>query len=143
MNNSVTFDRTMIAPCGMNCGTCIGYLRDKNKCCGCWPESGSKPKYCVSCRIKNCDLLEKTTSKFCYDCENFPCQRLKQLDKRYRTKYNTSFILNLLSIKEIGITEFLRNENSRWTCPNCGSTLSVHRDNCLNCNIEYNKSILN
>lgn len=142
MSTSVTFDNTMIAPCGMNCGTCIGYLRNKNKCCGCWPDSGFKANHCAVCRIKNCDYLAKTTSKFCYDCEKFPCQRLKQLDKRYRTKYKTSFIQNLGTIKEIGITNFLSNETIRWTCPNCGSTLSCYRDNCLICNIDLNKNAL-
>lgn len=138
MSTSVKFDRSMIAPCGMNCGTCIAYLRDKNKCCGCCPDSGFKPNHCAQCRIKNCDLLEKTTSKFCYDCEKFPCQRLKQLDKRYRTKYKTSFIQNLLTIKETGITNFLAFESKRRTCPNCGSIVSVHRDNCQTCNYELN-----
>ena len=134
MNSSVTFERALIAPCGMNCGTCIGYLREKNKCCGCWPDSGHKPVYCVSCRIKNCEYLARTNSKFCYDCEKFPCRRLKQLDKRYRTNYKVSFIKNLATIKENGINKFLTNEAVRWTCPDCGSVISVHRDNCPTCN---------
>jgi len=134
MNTSVTFDRSMIAPCGMNCGTCSGYLREKNRCCGCWPDSGSKPAYCTTCRIKNCELLKKTDSKFCYECEKFPCQRLKQLDKRYRTRYRVSFLENLRSIKEIGISDYLLNEAQRWTCPGCGSVVSVHKDYCLKCN---------
>ena len=134
MSTSVTFDRSMIAPCGMNCGTCIAYLRAKNKCCGCLPASINKPKTRLLCKIKNCENLEKTTSNFCFECETFPCVRLKQLDKRYRTRYNTSFIQNLLTIKESGISDYLVNETNRWTCPNCGSTRSVHRDNCLICN---------
>jgi len=124
----------MIAPCGMNCGTCIGYLRNKNKCCGCRIDIGFKPAYCTSCRIKNCDYFSESSSKFCYDCGKFPCQRLKQLDKRYRTKYRVSFIQNLLTITEIGITRYLANEIKRWSCPNCGSIISVHRDKCLTCN---------
>jgi hypothetical protein len=131
---ALTFDRSMIAPCGMNCGTCIGYLRAKNKCCGCWPDNGSKPVYCTSCKVKNCELLAKTNSKFCFECEKFPCQRLKQLDKRYRTKYNVSFFQNLQAIKDSGITNFLASESKRWTCPDCGSVLSCHRTKCLTCN---------
>lgn len=142
MTISVTFDSTMIAPCGMNCGTCIAYLRDKNKCPGCLSTATNKPKTRLYCKIKNCDSLAKTTSKFCYDCEMFPCLRLKQLDKRYRTKYKTSFIQNLGTIKETGITNFILNETIRWTCPNCGSTLSCHRKNCLKCNLDLSKSIL-
>ena len=134
MNNSVSFDKALIAPCGMNCGICIGYLRDKNKCCGCRPDTGFKPNHCSSCRIKNCEYLAKANSDFCYDCEKFPCQRLKLLDKRYRTKYKVSFIQNLGTIKEIGINNFLTLESIRWTCRNCGSILSCHRDNCPSCN---------
>lgn len=142
MNKPVTFDRIMIAPCGMNCGTCIGYLREKNKCSGCRPDFGSKPASCNACRIKNCEQLALSESKFCYDCEKYPCLRLKQLDKRYRTKYRTSFIQNLERIKESGITAFLKNEALRWTCPDCGSSLSCHRDICLTCNRKLSAIVL-
>ena len=27
--------KELIAPCGINCGTCIAYQREKNRCCGC------------------------------------------------------------------------------------------------------------
>jgi hypothetical protein len=134
MTTSVIFDRIMIAPCGMNCGTCIAYLREKNRCSGCRVSSANKSITRQNCIIKNCIYLVNTTTNFCYDCDKFPCRRLQQLDKRYRTKYRTSFIQNLETIKEMGIETFLINESARWTCPDCGSTLSCHRDNCLICN---------
>ncbi len=130
---SVTFDKSLIAPCGMNCGTCIAYLRLKNKCVGCRVHSPAKRATRVMCIVKKCINLEQTSSKFCYDCEKFPCKRINQLDNRYRTKYKTSFIENLTIIKEKGIDSFLEFESKRRTCPNCGSVLSVHRDKCLSC----------
>lgn len=135
MSISVKFESSLIAPCGMNCGTCIAYLRDKNKCPGCRIFSEKKSEARVRCTIKKCIYLENTTSKFCYDCVKYPCHRLKQLDKRYRTKYNTSFIQNLRMIKETGIENFLAFESKRRICPNCGSILSVHRGNCLVCQL--------
>jgi hypothetical protein len=138
MKSSVKFDKLLIAPCGMNCGTCIGYLRDKNKCSGCRSDSGSKPKYCFTCKIATCALLKKGENGFCYKCDKFPCQRLRQLDKRYRTKYRTSFIENLLIIKETGITNFLDFEAGRRTCPGCGSVTCVHKQNCIICKIKLN-----
>ena len=129
----VTFDKLMIAPCGMNCGTCIAYLRTKNRCLGCRINSANKAVSVRRCIITKCVSLDNTPSKFCYDCEEFPCKRLKQLDKRYRTKYKTSFIENLTIIKEKGIDNFLLFESRRRTCSNCGSVMSVHRDNCLIC----------
>jgi ribosomal protein S27AE len=123
----------MIAPCGMNCGTCIAYMRPKNKCPGCWADDKTKHKACVQCIIKNCNNLKETQSKFCFDCTKYPCKRLKQLDKRYQTRYRTSFLDNLMMIKHNGIDSFLDFETKRRRCPSCGSTLSVHRDHCLVC----------
>jgi hypothetical protein len=137
MVEPVTFEKHLIAPCGMNCRTCIAYLRDKNKCPGCRIASSDKAISVKKCTVTQCVYLEKTTSKFCYDCEKFPCQRVKNLDKRYRTKYRTSFIENLQMIQERGIEVFLNFESGRRTCINCGSVLSVHRDHCINCNREF------
>src|SRR4030042_4787693 len=134
----VKFNRSFIAPCGMDCGNCIAYLREKNICPGCRIFSANKAVTVQRCIITKCIYLEKTNSKFCYECEKFPCKRMKQLDKRYRTKYRTSFIENLLMIKENGIEYFLDFESDRRTCPNCGSTLSVHRSFCLDCKINLN-----
>ena len=133
MEPRVTFEQYLIAPCGMNCGTCIAYLRDKNKCPGCRIYSADKAISIQRCIIPKCMYLDKTESKFCYECEKYPCKRIKQLDKRYRTRYKTSFIENLKMIKEKGIKEFLVFESKRRTCSNCGSILSVHRDYCLVC----------
>jgi hypothetical protein len=123
----------LIAPCGMNCSICIGYLRDKNSCCGCRIVDGYKPKHCTSCSIINCQFLKESESNFCYDCRRFPCQRLKQLDKRYRTKYNMSMVENLESIREIGLKKFSERETERWKCLTCGGTICVHRSVCIEC----------
>lgn len=138
MIRSNTFEKHLIAPCGMNCGTCIAYLRDKNKCPGCRIVSSDKAISVKKCVVPDCSYLQKTTSKFCFDCEKFPCQRIKNLDKRYRAKYRTCFIKNLTIIKEKGIDSFLAFESDRRTCKNCGSVLSVHRDNCIKCNKPVN-----
>jgi hypothetical protein len=131
----VTFDKSLIAPCGMNCGTCLAYLRPKNKCEGCRIESRDKPKTRVKCVVKNCKFLSETTTNYCGECLNFPCGRIKQLDKRYRTKYRTSFIENLRIIQTNGIDSFLQLESDRRTCPGCGSVICVHRENCLVCDM--------
>jgi hypothetical protein len=141
MKSPLKFEVSHIAPCGMNCRTCIAYMRAKNKCPGCRIFSSEKAVTVRRCIIVNCSYLEKTESGFCYECVQFPCKRMKHLDNRYRTKYNTSFIENLLMIKEKGIEGFLAFESGRRTCPNCGSTLSVHRSFCLECKAEINMTI--
>jgi hypothetical protein len=137
MNPPLTFEKSQIAACGMNCGTCIGFLRTRNRCPGC-RVNVEKPVTRVRCIVKNCDNLKETSSGYCYDCGKFPCKRIVQLDKRYRTKYNTSFIENLEMIRDKGMESFLRFEGSRRNCPECGYVLSVHKKNCLFCNMATN-----
>ncbi|MCF8297908.1 MAG: DUF3795 domain-containing protein [Saprospiraceae bacterium] len=127
-------EQELIAPCGMNCGLCMAYLREKNRCEGCRGSNENKPNQCVRCIILNCEFLAKTKSGFCYECEKIPCRRLKQLDKRYRTKYNMSMLENLESIKTIGLEQFVKNEKERWKCEVCGGTICVHYGLCLTCN---------
>ncbi len=128
----------MIAPCGMNCGLCIGHLREKKPCNGCLSNNpNGKPNACRSCSVVSCVYLAKTQSGFCYECPKFPCQRLKNLDKRYSTNYGMSMFDNLSYIKEHGITAFIKAQEEKWKCANCGSGLSVHRDNCPSCGYKY------
>lgn len=126
-------NQSLIAPCGMNCGICLAYLREKNTCAGCWGDNKYKFASCAKCIIKNCDLLKETTSKFCYDCPKYPCARLKQLDKRYKTKYHMSMRENLKVIKKLGLPVFIEMEKARWMCPVCGGSICVHRGYCLSC----------
>ncbi len=124
----------MIAPCGMNCALCYAFHREKKHCPGCLMEDTDKSQYCVECKIKNCDHLDLAgRKKYCFTCEEFPCKRIKQMDKRYSTKYGMSVIENLEYIKENGIREFVQNERDRWVCKHCGGLIVVHKENCLYC----------
>jgi hypothetical protein len=123
----------LLAPCGMNCGICMAYLRHNNKCPGCRGVDTKKPVTRTKCKIKNCLIFQKGKSRFCFNCENFPCHNLKHLDKRYQTKYNMSMIENLECIKKFGINKFLRNEKIRWACSECGGTICVHKGYCYSC----------
>ena len=124
----------IIAPCGMNCGICLGYLREKKRCPGCRaidPASISDSR--TSCIIKNCETIRTNQSGFCYECQKYPCRRLKQLDKRYRTRYAMSMLENLENIKGTGLDAFLESERERWRCRNCGGVICVHRGYCWEC----------
>ena len=123
----------LIAPCGMNCALCYAYQRSKNHCPGCRVEDERKSFSCDNCRIKNCDNFKNGSKSFCYECESFPCKRLKHLDKRYRTKYNMSMIENLIKIKKLGLKKFIANENKRWACTKCSGNICVHKGYCINC----------
>ena len=124
---------SLVAPCGMNCGICMAYLREKNKCPGCRAEDTNKAVSVIRCKIMNCEVIQKGKVKFCFECDNYPCKNLKHLDKRYRTKYSMSMIENLGYIRKYGIKKFVRNEEKRWSCSKCGGTICVHRGYCYGC----------
>lgn len=133
MVNKNYIDESLIAPCGMNCGLCIGHLRNKNQCQGCNAPDIGMPAYCVKCKIRNCEVIKDSKSKLCYECSSFPCLRLRQLDKRYRTRYSMSMIENLQMIKHLGMDAFISNEVDKWACKTCDGVICVHRGYCLNC----------
>jgi hypothetical protein len=106
----MSFNKKLVAPCGMNCGLCLHYLRINNKCTACF--SGRKVNgKCIKCGIKLC---KNRSGEYCFDCEKYPCERLKRLDKRYREKYEMSEIENLEIIKKSGINYFLNLEEKKW-----------------------------
>jgi hypothetical protein len=110
----------LIAPCGMNCGLCLAHLREKNQCPGCF--TGKKVNQrCIKCGIKLC---KDRRGEFCFDCDKFPCERLKRLDKRYREKYKMSEIENLKMIRDCGIEKFVASQEKKY-CSGKG-TFCVH-----------------
>jgi hypothetical protein len=103
------FTAELIAPCGMNCAICSEYLAlrydIKNK--------GVKIPYCNGCRPrgkncaflkKRCELLLNNIVTFCYECKDFPCERLKHIDQRYQTLFRMSLTDNIEFIKKNGIS---------------------------------------
>ena len=118
----------------MNCGLCYAYLRrKKNNCRGCRLFEGDKPVSIARCKIRNCPKIKNKEIDFCFKCSDFPCGQLKNLDKRYRDKYNMSEIGNLNNIKNFGIEKFLEDQKKRWMCEKCGGVICVHKKECLNC----------
>ena len=132
-----TIPTYLIAPCGMNCRLCLGYIREENTCPGCFKDDGhesQKSQYRKKCRIRNCEQIVSGKLKYCSDrCNRYPCTRLKQLDTRYSANYGMSMIENLQTISEFGIRHFIRNEKDKWACPECGQLTCVHKPKCLYC----------
>ena len=127
---------SLIAPCGMNCRICIGYFgytisgrKRKNRCIGCKP----RDKSCALVK-KSCKKLTNKEIDYCYECKDFPCNKLKKLDKRYREKYKMSMIKNLENIEENGINKFLKSQEEKYKCPKCQGIICVHNDFCYSCN---------
>jgi hypothetical protein len=135
----------LIAPCGMNCALCANYLALQNEA----KNKGIKIPYCTCCRPRNkkCSFIKKQCSKllngevnFCFECNSFPCDILKTLDARYKSRYKMSMIGNLNFIKEHGMQKFLEEQKKLWKCPACGELISCHNGICFNCGLEKLRS---
>jgi hypothetical protein len=134
-------EEKLIAPCGMNCALCTSYLAMDNDL----KKRGFSKSYCPGClpRGKNCAFIKKQCEKlgkglvrFCYECEQYPCRRLKSLDKRYRENYHMSMIENLNLIQKGGMEQFLEKEEAKWRCPKCGKIICCHNGLCYNCELD-------
>ena len=129
----------------MNCAICSGYLAFKHDV----KSKGIKMPYCIGCRPrdkkcaflkKRCDLLLNGKVRYCYDCEDFPCERLSHIDNRYRTFFRMSMIENLEFIKKNGVKKFIIKEKDRWKCPKCGGIICCHNGICFDCELNRLKT---
>ena len=134
-------NESLIAPCGMNCGACQAYLGKKFNlkqqgiktavCAGCWAKGGFCSLYKLHCR-----RLMIGDVDYCYECPEYPCNNLKEVDKTYSGSYKIGFIENLNYLKEHGIEALLAKEAEKWKCPECGGTISCHDGICYSCGLD-------
>lgn len=135
-------DVSLVAPCGMYCVLCVAYHG--------YTMSGDRRKHvCTGCRIydktcaflkRDCQLLRDGSVEFCYQCDEFPCDNLRKLDERYKDKYDTSLIGNLLKIRDKGLESFIKEQREIYTCPECGEIICMHTNKCYKCGYQRTDS---
>ncbi len=131
------FSPELIAPCGMNCGICKSYLARLHEI----PKERCKVSHCASClpRGKNCYVkrgcpkLTKHQIQYCFQCGTMPCAHLARLDKRYRERYGMSMVENEKELRSKGMDEFLKQQEEKYRCPQCGDVICVHDKKCYAC----------
>jgi hypothetical protein len=138
-------EERLVAPCGMNCNVCAAYLASKHDV----KAHGVRMMYCIGCRPRNkscaflkkgCGQLRRGEVEYCFECEDFPCERLSSIDRKYRANFRMSEIENLECIRENGIGEFLKAEERKWRCQECGGVISCHNGICFECGLDELKS---
>jgi len=126
-----SIETSMFAPCGMNCMLCYKHCNHRKPCSGCLNCGTGKPKHCRKCEIKTCTKEKGLT--YCFECVNYPCKRIRSLEKSYNTRYGTSLIKNSQTVKNTGLVEFMKQQNEAYTCPVCGGIISIHDAECSDC----------
>jgi hypothetical protein len=100
-------------------------------CDGC--RSGGKlAAHCQNCAIRKCAENKQNDSR-CSDCEDLPCHRINNLINMGRYLHRKEYLPNLEKIREMGVQEWVKYEEERWRCPQCGLPVSWYDAECAGC----------
>lgn len=98
-----------VPACGVFCGGCPTYTRQKNPCLGAQLNSAR----CEKCKTFHLCCVEKGITH-CFQCDKFPCAKFKGFAKHW-LKYGQNFIENQELLKQVGEMEFLKKYNDKVT----------------------------
>lgn len=124
----------LFAPCGMNCAVCYRHCDHKKPCGGCRAGNEGKTEHCRSCKIREC--VGERRLVHCYECGDYPCQLIRNLEKSYNKRYSASLIENSLFVRDYGLAAFMRQQTGKYTCPACGGIISIHSRECSECRLK-------
>lgn len=128
----------MFAPCGMNCTVCYKHCRKEHRhkpCGGCLNENEQATAHCRKCGIRDC--VQTKGIAYCFQCFEFPCQRIKNLDRNYNRNYGENLIENSEIAREKGILYFIDAHTRCHRCADCGGIISLHDSICSKCGKNY------
>jgi len=146
----------LVGICGLYCKTCPKYLAyqdqdteelkkmsqadgaplEEIRCAGCLSDHVYPP--CRDCRhgFRRCAEEKKVT--WCFQCPDFPCQRLEDFSKIHIVNdiwHHKKVIENLQFMKDFGTEEWVKEQEKEGACPNCGKMLYWYALDCPRCGI--------
>ncbi|MEW5908255.1 MAG: DUF3795 domain-containing protein [Thermodesulfobacteriota bacterium] len=154
-----------ISPCSLYCGVCAIYIahRDNNiklkerlltlykggspgkgalpncesltieeiRCKGCL--SDDRFMHCNQCEIRNCTAEKGYTG--CHECDEFPCRHIDDFPMAVGKKV----ILRAVPYRrKYGTEKWVRDEEARYKCPECGNRVFRGAIKCNQCKAELN-----
>ena len=144
----------LVCICGIYCGTCQSYLAYQEndaaelvrvsqklgiaisevRCDGCL--SDRVMPHCVDCRYGFRICAKNKGVTWCFQCPDFPCQRLRDfLDVHIVNgiSHHALVIEDLQYMKEYGIDEWVEKQVEAGRCPHCGKKLYWFTRECPKC----------
>ena len=144
----------LVSPCGLYCGACPMYLATQEnneermssrfgakanskqpslenmRCDGCLG-GGPTPAHVPKCAIKLC-AAEKTKTGRCSECAEFPCGRISDFNND-GVQHHSEVLANLRQLRTMGITDWTKFEENRWTCSKCQTKFAWYDAECMTC----------
>lgn len=107
--------------CGLFCGTCQAY---PTYCHGCLSDKVAAP--CVQCSHGFRDCAQEHHVTRCYECSQFPCERLaKFAHEHYQNGicHHEHILEDLRLMQQIGVEAWVAQQTAAHTCPQCGELI--------------------
>jgi hypothetical protein len=131
--------------CGLYCGACAVLAANRSgsvkeaaeswdmnpedlHCYGCKTQANAV--FCTTCDIKAC--AENNAVDFCFQCSEYPCTRLVEFNDD-ENPHHSVVLKNSEEIIEKGVTEWLDEQEQRWSCPECGTAFTWYDKVCETC----------
>ncbi len=141
--------------CGIYCGACsilmarmTGYkdkfasywkdeLNFELKCHGC--KTDTLFENCENCKIRKCAVNRNIER--CIYCTDFPCNIILGEGNNYLNKlpHLKTISKNLVTIKKVGVNQWLAEQEKQWKCPECQTSFSWYATNCTTCGKDLEK----
>ncbi len=153
----------LMGPCGLYCGVCAILIADRDnntkfkerlvslykggipgkgtlpgsqdltvddiKCSGCM--SDNLFKYCELCEIRDC--TRKRGYEGCHECNDWPCEYIENFPMTVGKRVIQRAIPQ---IRQWGLERFMKEEEARYVCPECGNKVFRGVVRCNRCKAE-------
>jgi hypothetical protein len=126
--------KNLTAPCGKDCFNCPLYIGEENKenrkkflerknisddkyrCKGCRENKGYCPGLEIlginpNCKTYKC--VEEHKVEYCFECSEFPCQKLQPVSDRAEHVPHALKICNLVMIQKMGLEKWAKEHSKR------------------------------
>ena len=161
----MTINPNFISPCGLYCGVCAIHIADRDnnkkfkerlvglykggipgkgtlpnsenlttkdiKCNGCL--SDNIFMHCKQCNIRDC--IKEKGYEGCHQCDEFPCKHIDNFTMAVGKKV---ILRSVPYIKKYGTKKWIKDEEARYFCPECGNKVFRGVVKCNEC-----KAVLN
>ncbi len=120
--------------CGLYCGACTMMLGTEpgitQKCYGC--KSEAPASHCAECVIKACAISKGFD--FCSQCAELgTCEKIQHFIHDPQYQNGLAVMKNFADIQQVGLQQWLVDQEKRWRCANCGAQHSWWDEVCPQC----------